>query len=102
VLNDYDIQDRATLRSLLNVRASLQLLAGDDKGALATLAQIRDLEDKPDAKLLSGLRTKAMIAAHAETGQTSSVRSIEPTSRSTGLPGTTSTTSLIVHFIPRD
>jgi subtilisin family serine protease len=70
-LNDYDIQDRATLRSLLNVRASLQLLAGDDKGALATLAQIRDLEDKPDAKLLSGLRTKAMIAAHAETGQTS-------------------------------
>jgi subtilisin family serine protease len=71
VLNDYDIQDHATLRSLLNVRASLQLLAGDDKGALATLAQIRDLEDKPDAKLLSGLRTKAMIAAHAETGQTS-------------------------------
>jgi subtilisin family serine protease len=71
VLNDYDIQDHATLRGLLNVRASLQLLAGDDKGALATLAQIRDLEDKPDAKLLSGLRTKAMIQARAETGQIS-------------------------------
>ena len=30
---------------------------------------------------------------------TSPVRSIEPASYSTGLPGTTSTTSLIVHFI---
>jgi subtilisin family serine protease len=70
-LNDYDIQDHATLRGLLNVRASLQLLAGDDKGVLATLDQLRDLEDKPDAKLLSGLRTRAMIAAHASTGQTS-------------------------------
>jgi subtilisin family serine protease len=70
-LNDYDIQDHATLRGLLNVRASLQLLAGDDKGVLATLDQIRELEDKPDAKLLSGVRTRAMIAAHASTGQTS-------------------------------
>ncbi len=71
VLNDYDIQDHATLRDLLNVRTSLQLLAGDDKGALATLDQIRDLEDKPDAKLLSGLRTRAMISARASTGQSS-------------------------------
>ena len=71
VLNGYDIQDHATLRSLLNVRLSLQLLANDDKGAIATLDQIRDLEDKPDAKLLSGMRTRAMIAARAATGQTS-------------------------------
>jgi hypothetical protein len=71
VLTDYDIQDHATLRGLLNVRLALQLLANDDKAALATLPQLRDLEDKPDAKLLSGLRTKAMIDAHASTGQTS-------------------------------
>jgi subtilisin family serine protease len=71
VLNGYDIQDHATLRGLLNVRLSLQLLAGDDKGSIATLDQIRDLEDKPDAKLLSGLRTRAMIAARASTGQSS-------------------------------
>jgi subtilisin family serine protease len=67
----YDIQDHATLRDLLSVRLSLQLLAGDDKGALATLDQVRDLEDKPDAKLLSGLRTRAMIEARAGTGQSS-------------------------------
>ena len=71
VLSDYDIQDHATLRDLLNVRLSLLLVAGDDKGALSTLDQIRDLEDKPDAKLLSGLRTRAMISARAATGQTS-------------------------------
>ena len=69
MLNDYDIQDHATLRNLLGVRLSLQLLAGDDKAALATLDQVRDLEDKPDAKLLSGLRTRAMIEARASTGQ---------------------------------
>ena len=71
VLNDYDIQDHATLRDLLSVRAALQLLAGDDKSALVTLDQVRELEDKPDAKLLSGLRTRAMIAARASTGQSS-------------------------------
>ncbi len=72
VLNDYDIQDRGTLRSLLGVRLTLQLLAGDqDKAALETMATIRDLEDKPDAKLLSGLRATAMIEAHAASGQTS-------------------------------
>jgi subtilisin family serine protease len=71
VLNDYDIQDHAALRDLLNVRVALQLLAGDDKAALATLNQIRDIEDKPDARLLSGLRTRAMIEARSSTGQTS-------------------------------
>jgi subtilisin family serine protease len=71
VLDGYDIQDHATLRGLLNVRLSLQLLAGDDKATLSTLDQIRDLEDKPDAKMLSGIRARAMIAARASTGQTS-------------------------------
>ena len=71
VLTDYDIQDHATMRGLLNVHLALQLLANDDKAALATLPQLRDLEDKPDAKLLSGLRTKAVIEARASTGQTS-------------------------------
>ena len=71
VLNDYDIQDHAALRDLLSVRVALQLLAGDDKAALTTLGQIRDIEDKPDAKLLSGLRTRAMIEARASTGQSS-------------------------------
>jgi hypothetical protein len=72
VLNDYDIQDRATLRGLLGVRLQLQLLTGNqDKDALETLAKIHELEDKPDAKLLSGLQTKARIEARMATGQSS-------------------------------
>jgi subtilisin family serine protease len=72
VLNDYDIQDRATLRSLLSVRLTLQLLAGNqDQAAQKTIATIRDLEDKPDAKLLSGLRASAIVQARIATGQLS-------------------------------
>jgi hypothetical protein len=72
VLAQYDIQDHGELRSLLTTRLLLQMLSGtDDKAALETIAQIRALEDKPDAKLLSGLRTEALIKAHAATGQTS-------------------------------
>ena len=71
VLNDYDIQDHATLRDLLGVREQLELLNKQDKAALATMTRIRELQDKPDAKLLSGLQTKAMLDAHQTTGQTS-------------------------------
>ena len=69
VLTDYDIQDHATMRGLLNVRLALQLLANDDKAALATLPQLRDLEDKPDAKLLSGLAEGQPRIVRHETGQ---------------------------------
>jgi subtilisin family serine protease len=70
VLRDYDIQDRATLRDLLSVRLGLQILSGtEDKAALATSAQIRALQDKPDAKLLSGLRTDAILQARIATGK---------------------------------
>ena len=71
VLAQYDIQDRGEVRSLLTTRLLLQMLSGtDDKAALDTIAQIRALEDKPDAKLLSGLRSEALLKAHAATGQT--------------------------------
>src|ERR1019366_1760392 len=72
VLAGYDIQDRATLRGLLEQKLELQLLSGtDDAGALATADQMRTLEDKPDAKLLSGLTTRAIVAARAKAGATS-------------------------------
>jgi subtilisin family serine protease len=41
------------------------------KGALATSAQIRDLQDKPAAKLTSGLTTTALVKAQEESGATS-------------------------------
>jgi hypothetical protein len=71
VLAGYDIQDHATLRGLLEEKLELQLLAGsEDAGALATADLMRPLEDKPDSKLLSGLTTRAIVAARAQAGAT--------------------------------
>jgi hypothetical protein len=70
VLADYDVQDHATLRNLLTVRLDVQLLAGQNEAALATMAQIKALEDKPDAKLTSNARLEAVVKARVATGQT--------------------------------
>ena len=43
--------------------------ATEDAAALKTIARIRELEDKPEAKLLSGVRTGAVIAARTASGQ---------------------------------
>ncbi|MEI9964745.1 MAG: S8 family serine peptidase [Caulobacteraceae bacterium] len=67
-LADYDIEDHATLRDLLGVRLEVQMLAGQDAAALKTLNEIRAIEDKPDARLLSGVNAEAMLKAHAATG----------------------------------
>lgn len=71
VLNDYDVQDHDSLRDLLGVREALELLNNQDNAALTTMSQIRELQDKPDAKLLSGLQDKAILEAHRANGQTS-------------------------------
>jgi hypothetical protein len=72
VLAGYDVRDHAMLRALLAEKLDLELLAGtQDAAALATARQIRALEDKPDAKLLSGLTTEAIVGARTETGTTS-------------------------------
>jgi subtilisin family serine protease len=47
------------------------MLTGANQPALATIAQLRALEDKPDAKLLSGLLTEAIAKARIATGQDS-------------------------------
>jgi len=70
LLEGYDIQDHATLRDLLTVRLDIQVLSGgQDKAALATLAQIKALEDKPDAKLTSNVRLEAVLKARNASGQ---------------------------------
>ena len=67
VLDAYDIQDHATLRGLLNTELAIDVLAGTSQaGAQPLIDRIRSLEDKPDAKALSGLRTQAMLSARAD------------------------------------
>jgi hypothetical protein len=71
VLNDYDVQDHAALRDLIGVKLQLAMLAGDDDTALKLIARLRELQDKPDAKLLTGVQATAIMQAAKETGKSS-------------------------------
>jgi subtilisin family serine protease len=66
IFRDYQIDDHATLRTLLTARLDLEELAGDYAAALKTVDQIRGLQDKPAAKLLSGLVHQALLEAAIE------------------------------------
>jgi len=63
VLAQYDIEDKATLRQILNELAQLDMLDGNYDAALARVAQVKALEDKPADKLLSGITARAIVAA---------------------------------------
>ncbi len=63
VLATYEIEDQATLRSLLSLLQGLALLNGDYDQALVFSDQIRELEEKPAAKLMSGLVVHAIAYA---------------------------------------
>jgi hypothetical protein len=64
VLRDYEIDDASTKRGLLGTLAVLDLLEGHDDACLKHLDEVRALEEKPSAKALSGLTTRAIIEAH--------------------------------------
>lgn len=68
VFAGYTIDDKSTMRKLLLERAYVYMVTGDPKDALATLDRIRDLEEKPEAKVASGLLYRAMLQAWIETG----------------------------------
>ena len=68
VLSDYTITDKQTLRELLGAQLNVQLLHGQMIEALATANRIRDLQDKPDAKLTSGMLTIAIVQANQDSG----------------------------------
>jgi Subtilase family len=71
LFRDYEINDKATLRSLLAVKLDLQELAGDYQGGLLTVESLRSLEEKPAAKLMSGLVVRARLQAGLETRSSS-------------------------------
>ncbi|HWZ73213.1 MAG TPA: S8 family serine peptidase, partial [Casimicrobiaceae bacterium] len=72
VLAQYDIEDKATLRQILGELAQLDMLDGNYEAALARVAQVKALEDKPADKLLSGITTRAIVAGvHASPDRTS-------------------------------
>jgi subtilisin family serine protease len=69
LLTDYDIADRTTVQGIVGHLAALDLLEGRYDAALARYAQMRELEEKPAAKLLIGLLGESIIAARRATEQ---------------------------------
>jgi subtilisin family serine protease len=67
-LATYEIDDAATLQGFYGTLLSLDMLEGRYDDALKRVAQIRALEDKEAARLMTGLSTKAMVAAARDTG----------------------------------
>jgi hypothetical protein len=71
IFRDYDIQDKATLRSLLSARVSLQQAAGENQLALETLESLLKLAEKPTDNLHTRVVTKSELQAAVETNSTS-------------------------------
>ena len=65
----YDIAELATRRQLLGQLVQLDMLEGRWDDALRRSAQIRQLQEKPADKLLSGLTIRAIVAALRKTGE---------------------------------
>lgn len=63
LLADYDIQDNATLISILTAKLAVQELKGDADGGLQTITKLRELQSKPDLKLTVGLFEEAVFKA---------------------------------------
>ncbi|HVZ46043.1 MAG TPA: S8 family serine peptidase [Ramlibacter sp.] len=71
VLAKYDIAEKAARRQLLGVLTQVDLIEGRWDGALARSEQVRELQEKPADKLLSGLTTRAIAHAAKKTGASS-------------------------------
>ncbi len=67
-LATYDITDEATLKNKYGRLVTLDMLDGDEAGALVNLDRIRALEDKEASRLMNGLTTRSIIEARTATG----------------------------------
>jgi hypothetical protein len=72
VLAKYDIADKAAERELLATLLQLDMLDARYDAALSDADKIRALEEKPAAKLLSGITTRAIVGAERKAGNMSS------------------------------
>ncbi len=69
-LATYDIEDKTTLKGLKGQLLALDLLEGKNDEARKLIAEIRELEDKPSAKLMSGFLAEVRLDVQDQTKQT--------------------------------
>ncbi len=63
ILDEYEIEDVATVKGYMMDLRNAAALEGDFKKAIEFSAKIRDMQDKPADKLTSGLSTETIFAA---------------------------------------
>lgn len=68
-LATYDIEDKTTLKRLKGTLLALDLLEGKNAEARGLITELRDLEDKPALKLLTGFITEVRLDVQDQTGQ---------------------------------
>jgi len=66
IFDNYEIDDKATKRTLLDAKLSLEEMAGENEAALHTIETIRSLEEKPDARLTSDITDQAILEARLD------------------------------------
>lgn len=71
IFRDYDIEDKATLRSLLSARVDLQQAAGENQLALETIKSLLKLSEKPTDSMETKVAIKPVLQAAIETNSTS-------------------------------
>jgi hypothetical protein len=71
IFRDYDIEDKATLRSLLSARVNLQQAAGENQLALGTIESLLKLSEKPTDSIEERVFIKPELQAAIETNSTS-------------------------------
>ena len=65
-MEEFDIQDKATVRGYYTSLRTLDILNGDYRAALGKIQKIRELTDKQADKLTSGLSTESLLQAMLE------------------------------------
>ena len=69
-LATYDIEDKTTLKRLKGTLLTLDLLDGKNDEARKLIAELRDLEDKPAEKLMTGFIAEARLDVQDQLKQT--------------------------------
>lgn len=67
-LEDYEIEDKTTLKDFYGVLINLDMLSGNYDAAIAGIRKVQELEDKSADKLTNNLIDEAIIKAHREAG----------------------------------
>lgn len=65
-LEDFDIQDTATVRGYTQTLRTLDFLEGDYEAAMEKLLKVRAMQDKPADKLLSGVIAESLIEVYTD------------------------------------